>query len=131
MSIKEAKELSTYRDDEQNGRLIELFTHNGNTEVYLSTISPGKFKGWHKHTKKDMRFHVIKGEMMLMLVDDNNIKTDRWITADIPQEIFIEHGNAIGMRNTGDEECWVVCYPEYPYKPEEDEMVTIEFEYEV
>jgi dTDP-4-dehydrorhamnose 3,5-epimerase-like enzyme len=131
MTIQKRVIHKTSQNGVENGRLIELYTHKGTTEVYLSTIYPQSFKGWHRHSKLTQQFICIKGEVVIMMVDKHNKRTDVVLLASNPETLTIEKGTAIGIRNVGQEEAFLICMPDPPYDPADvNEKATIDEPYD-
>lgn len=123
MKILSIPEIKTQKDDITNGRLLPLFTHQGKTEVYLSTIYPNRFKGYHIHKKQTVRFSVIRGEVILMVIDpQTKVKSDTHLSSTNPKSVEIEPGLAMGIRNVSDTESYILFYPDPPYDPNDEEQ---------
>ncbi len=118
-----AKKVQT-RDHqgEGNGFLIELFKDketNEKTEVYLTAAIPGAFKGYHLHRVRAARYVAIKGKMKITLYapGDPNSKEEHILDSENPSRLFIPKDIATGLENIGDEEAWLVNYPDPAYDP--------------
>ncbi len=113
MKILSVPTINTQKDDKTTGRLLPLFTHQGKTEVYVSTIYPNAFKGFHIHNKQTVRLSVVRGEVMLMVIDpQTKVKSDIYLTSSF----------AIGIKCLGDTESYIVFYPEPAYDPNDEEQ---------
>lgn len=131
VKLEEAKKVTTYDPSrKENGWLMELFKDketNQKTEVYLSTAFPGAFKGYHLHRVRAARYVCLKGKMKIITYEregDAWVRTERVLDASIPQRLFIPKDVATGLENIGDEEGWLVNYPDPSYDPElKDEQV--------
>ena len=113
-----------------NGFLIELFKdkETGNKpEVYLSAATPGAFKGYHLHRVRAARYVCLKGKMKIITYEREGgvwRRTEHVLDAAVPSRLFIPKDTATGLENIGDEEGWLVNYPDPPYDPElKDEQV--------
>jgi len=124
-TTEEAKKIST-RDHQgqDNGFLIELFKDNNSgqkTEVYLTAAVPGAFKGYHLHRVRAARYVALKGIMKITLYKpgDPNSKEEHILdsNAPTPTRLFIPKEIATGLENIGDEEAWLVNYPDPAYDP--------------
>jgi dTDP-4-dehydrorhamnose 3,5-epimerase-like enzyme len=127
-NLEEAKKITTYdHSQNENGFLIELFkSHDGTkTEAYLTAAKPGAFKGYHLHRVRAARYVCVKGKMKITLyVPGTMEKEEHILEADKPQRLFIPKDVATGLENIGDEEAWLINYPDPPYDPElKDEQV--------
>ena len=122
-TTEEAKKVTT-RDHQgnDNGFLIELFKdkYSGEkTEVYLTAATPGAFKGYHLHRVRAARYVALKGKMKITLYapGDPNSKEEHILDASNPSRLFIPKDIATGLENIGDEEAWLVNYPDPAYDP--------------
>mgnify|MGYP001167367954 CR=1 FL=1 len=123
MKILSVSTINTQKDDKITGRLLPLFTNQGKTEVYISTIYPNAFKGFHIHNKQTVRFSVIRGEVMLMIIDpQTKVKSDIYLTSNDLKTVEIEPRLAIGIRGLGDTESYIVFYPDPAYDPSDEEQ---------
>lgn len=126
---EKAKRVST-RDlsGKENGWLIELFKDKATgtkTEVYLSATSPGAFKGYHLHRVRGARYVCLKGKMNIITYTraENAWKRQEHIL-EVGDRFFISKEVATGLQNVGNEEAWLVNYPDPAYDPAlKDEQV--------
>lgn len=122
-TIESAKKVTTYTAErEENGFLIELFKdkETGNkTEVYLTAAKPGAFKGYHLHRVRAARYVALKGKMKITLYKpgDPTSKEEHILDASSPSRLFIPKDIATGLENIGEEEAWLVNYPDPAYDP--------------
>ncbi len=118
-----AKKVTTYTAERaENGFLIELFKDKDTgekTEVYLTAAAPGAFKGYHLHRVRAARYVAIKGKMKITLYapGDPNSKEEHILDAANPSRLFIPKDIATGLENIGEEEAWLVNYPDPAYDP--------------
>ena len=134
VSEETAKKVTT-RDHQgsENGFLIEMFkSEDGSkTEVYLSAASAGAFKGYHLHRVRAARYFFVKGKMKIILYVPNEttgkttwVREAHFLDASEPKRLFITKNIATGLENIGDEEGWLVNYPDPAYDPSlKDEQV--------
>lgn len=122
-TIEEAKKVQT-RDNEgnENGFLIELFKDKETgqkTEVYLTAAAPGAFKGYHLHKIRAARYVALKGVMKITLYKpgEPNSKEEYILDSATPTRLFIPKDIATGLENIGDEEAWLINYPDPAYDP--------------
>ncbi len=123
-----AKKVSTNdAEGKENGFLIELFKDADKTEVYLSAALPGAFKGYHLHRVRAARYVCLKGKMRIITYEreDNTwIRSEHILDAANPTRLFIPKDTATGLENIGDEEGWLINYPDPAYDPSlKDEQV--------
>lgn len=118
-----AKKVTTYTTDrEENGFLIELFKDKETgqkTEVYLTAAKPGAFKGYHLHRVRAARYVAIKGKMKITLYKpgDPSSYEEHILDSQNPIRLFIPKDIATGLENIGDEEAWLINYPDPAYDP--------------
>lgn len=121
--LENAKKVTTYTaEGKENGFLIELFKDKESgekTEVYLTAAIPGAFKGYHLHRVRAARYVCLKGKMKITLYKpgEPSSKEEHILDASIPKRLFIPKDIATGLENIGDEEAWLVNYPDPPYDP--------------
>lgn len=121
--VEGAKKVTTYTaDGEENGFLTELFKDKETgqkTEVYLTAAKPGAFKGYHLHRVRAARYVCLKGKMKITLYKpgEPESKEEHILDASMPTRLFIPKDIATGLENIGEEEAWLVNYPDPPYDP--------------
>ena len=59
---------------DHRGELVEMFTKpefwkSDFTYAYQTSIRPGMLKGWFAHEKKFDRYHIVRGELLLLMYD--------------------------------------------------------------
>jgi dTDP-4-dehydrorhamnose 3,5-epimerase-like enzyme len=132
ISTEAAKRVTTFdHGGKENGFLIEMFKDNDQTVVYLSAASPGAFKGYHLHRVRAARYICLKGKMRIILYvphESNGattwVREEHLLDASEPGRLFIPKNVATGLQNIGDEDGWLVNYPDPPYDPNlKDEQV--------
>jgi dTDP-4-dehydrorhamnose 3,5-epimerase-like enzyme len=117
-----AKKVTTYDSKGGiNGWLMEMFKDGDKTAVYLSAAAPGAFKGYHLHRVRAARYVCLKGTMKIILY--LNGKREEYILTP-GKKLFIPKEVATGLQNIGDEEAWLVNFPDPAYDPNlKDEQV--------
>jgi dTDP-4-dehydrorhamnose 3,5-epimerase-like enzyme len=127
-----AKKVTTYdASGKENGFLIEMFKDGDKTVVYLSAAFPGAFKGYHLHRVRAARYVCLKGRMRIILYVPHAeaekttwVREEHMLDAGAPGRLFIPKNVATGLENIGDEDGWLVNYPDPPYDPNlKDEQV--------
>ncbi len=118
------KRVTTYdHTGAENGWLVELFKDGAKTTAYLTAAKPGAFKGYHLHRVRAARYVCVRGRMKIILYV-NGKREEHILDASSPERLFIPKDVATGLENIGDEEAWLVNYPDPPYDPElKDEQV--------
>jgi dTDP-4-dehydrorhamnose 3,5-epimerase-like enzyme len=125
------KKVTTFdHSGQKNGFLIELFKDKESgekTEAYLTAATPGAFKGYHLHRVRAARYVAVKGKMKITTYEHENgawQRTETILDAANPTRMFIPKDIATGLENIGDEEAWLINYPDPPYDPSlKDEQV--------
>lgn len=112
-----AKRVVTYdHDGNENGWLLELYKDGRRTTAYLTAAAPGAFKGYHLHRVRAARYVCVRGRMKIILYV-NGHRQEHVLNAGSPQRLFIPPNTATGLQNIGDEEAWLINYPDPPYDP--------------
>lgn len=117
--IEDAKKVLT-RDHEgqDNGFLTELYKDNDKTVAYLTCALPGAFKGYHLHRVRAARYVCIRGKMKITLYKPGTAEREEYILdSKNPKRLFIPKNTATGLQNIGDEDGWLINYPDPPYDP--------------
>ena len=127
--IKPCKKVITKdsKSGQPNGFLVEIvsardgWTENINGQVYMTTVLPGVFKGFHVHKKKIDHFTCVKGNVFVVTYDKGNYQehpsgVDNFCTVKIPS------GIPHGLYNYGDEEAYVINYCFPPYDPRDPDQ---------
>ncbi|MDO8657332.1 MAG: WxcM-like domain-containing protein [Candidatus Levybacteria bacterium] len=122
--LEEAKKVTTFTPDgKENGILIELYKDNDKTTAYFTTIKPGMFKGYHLHRVRAARYVCLRGKMKIILYQ-NKEREEYILDTEKPQRLFIPNNVATGLLNIGNEDAWLINYPDPPYDPNlKDEQV--------
>ena len=122
--IEHAKQVVTFdHTGKENGFLTELVKDGKKTLVYLSAVKPGSFKGYHLHRVRAAQYICIKGKMKIILYK-NMLREEHILDAAKPHRLFIPPNVATGLMNIGDEEAWLINYPNPAYDPDfKDEQV--------
>lgn len=124
--LEDSKKVGTKdHSGEDNGFLIELYKDGDKTVAYLTAAKPGAFKGYHLHRVRAARYVCVKGRMKIILQTPGKQDREEYILdASKPQRLFIPKDIATGLENIGDEEAWLINYPDPPYDPSlKDEQV--------
>lgn len=111
----------------ENGFLIELYKEEDKTTHYLTAAKPGAFKGYHLHRVRGAQYCVVKGKMRIILYvrkGGNWVREEHFLDGDKPSRLFIPPNIATGLENIGDEEAWLINFPDPAYDPNlKDEQV--------
>ncbi|MBI4079292.1 MAG: WxcM-like domain-containing protein [Candidatus Levybacteria bacterium] len=125
-TIEDAKKVETYdHKGNVNGSLAELFKDGEKTVAYLTSTKPGMFKGYHLHRVRAARYVPLQGKMKIVLFKPGTKEKEEYVLdAQKPQRLFIPKDIATGLLNIGDEEAFLINYPDPPYDPSlKDEQV--------
>jgi dTDP-4-dehydrorhamnose 3,5-epimerase-like enzyme len=126
-----AKRVETFdHEGKPNGWLMELYKDKETgtkTEAYLTAALPGAFKGYHLHRVRAARYVALKGKMKITTYEQNNgvwEKSETVLEAGKNERMFIPKNVATGLENIGNEEAWLINYPDPAYDPSlKDEQV--------
>lgn len=126
-TLEDAKKVTTFDlKGKENGFLTELFKDGDKTTVYLSCVKSGAFKGYHLHRVRAARYVCLRGRVRIILYKSGDPKSreEFILDADKPQRLFIPKEVATGLQNIGNEEVWLINYPDPPYDPNlKDEQI--------
>lgn len=123
---EQAKKVKTRdHNGNENGFLVELYKDGDKTTAYLTAAAPGAFKGYHLHRVRAARYVCVRGKMKIILYKPGTTVREEYILdASNPSRLFIPKNIATGLENIGDEEAWLINYPDPPYDPSlKDEQV--------
>lgn len=126
-----AKKVITHAaNGNENGWLLELFKDNitgQKTEVYLATTKPGTFKGFHLHRVRRARYVCLKGKVKIITYSFQSgkwVREENILDSTVPERLHIPKNVATGLETIGQEEAWIVNYPDPAYDPAlKDEQV--------
>lgn len=125
--LEEVKKVVTFdHNSAENGFLTELYKDDEKTVVYLSATKSGSFKGYHLHRVRSAYYVCLRGKMKIILYQPGfpESREEHILDAELPQRLFIPNNIATGLLNIGDEEAWLINYPNPPYDPNlKDEQI--------
>lgn len=112
------KKVPTYAAEtkEVNGHLIELFKDGDKTTVYMTAALPKAFKGYHLHQVRRGRIVCLRGRVKFTVVDGTE-KVEHLLDAATPERLFLPKNVYIGIENVGDDEAWLINFPDPAYDP--------------
>ena len=118
-ALEDVKKVITYdKNKEENGYLIELLKEGDKTLVYLTSIYPNCFKGYHLHKIRTSNYFCIKGKVKILLYDLNTKRKEETILdASNPKILYIPTNVATGLENICNEEVQLINFPNPPYEP--------------
>ena len=122
--VNPAKRVVTFdAEKRENGFLTELYKDGDKTVAYLTAAKPGAFKGYHLHRIRGARYVCVRGKMKIILYVDGK-REEHILDAENPSRLFIPPNVATGLENIGNEEAWLINYPDPAYDPSlKDEQV--------
>ncbi len=131
VETQEAKKVKTFdAAGRENGWLMELYKDKETgtkTEAYLTAALPGAFKGYHLHRVRAARYVALKGKMKITTYvreNDSWVRSETILEAGSAKRMFIPKDVATGLENIGEEEAWLINYPDPAYDPSlKDEQV--------
>ena len=107
----------------QNGSVLELVKEENRTRAYITTVLPGKSKGYHLHKIRSCTFVVLKGAVRFIFLRDGR-RTHIDASETEPRRVHVPPGVFTGICNLGDCEAWIFNYSDPPYDPaQHDEQV--------
>ena len=118
IKLEAAKKIITYdmHTKETNGFVTELYKDTDKTVVYLSAAAPGAFKGFHLHRVRAACLICIKGNVKIIVYIDGK-RHEYLLSSDNPQRLYIPKNIPTAYHNIGEEEAWLINYPEPAYDP--------------
>lgn len=130
---RESCKKVTTKDSQQapNGFLVELYKDGPKTVLYLTAAYPKAFKGYHRHTVRASHYVCLRGRMKITVVEGKE-KVEHILNGDQPERLYLPTNVWIGLENIGDEEAWLINFPEPAYDPslagEQEEQTAEEIE---
>ena len=119
-----SKKITTFdTNGNENGYLVELFKNGKYTIAYMTVTKPGAFKGYHLHKIRAARYICIKGKLKITLFINGKFE-EHILDSSKPKRLFIPSNTPTGIENIGDEDAFLINYPNPPYDPDsKDEQV--------
>lgn len=102
----------------ENGFLVELAKDGTRTPAYITSILPGRQKGYHLHRRRCCNFVVLRGDVRITLVDGSHWRSFE-LSARCFERLHVPPGIALALKNIGDQEAWIFNYSDPPYDPAE------------
>ena len=127
--LTQCKTITTYdKKGMENGSVIELIKDGDKTTLYITTIKPGRFKGYHIHKRRTNKFTCIKGSLEIYVYDPNTQRDLKLgMDAEYPEVLTIPPNLAIGIENLGFTDGWLLNFPDPAYDPnDKDEQRNFE-----
>ena len=114
------KTIPTRQGKRQNGQITELKKNKDRTEVYLSTIYPHSFKGYHKHTKQDIEIYCLSGSVLMRIYSpDKSLYINAFYAG---EKLLIPKEHTIGIENNTEETVKLLVFPTPFYDPKDPEQ---------
>lgn len=123
-----AKVVKTYEPSgKENGLLKELYKDGDKTVLYLTSVKPGSFKGYHLHRVRTARYFPLVGKIKVILWRPGTPITEKEehvLDAENPERLFIPIDVATKIVNEYDTEAFLINFPDPAYDPSlKDEQV--------
>lgn len=99
-----------------NGFLVELYKKGDKTTLYLTATFPKGFKGYHLHTVRSSHLVCVRGKMRITVVEGNT-HVEHVLDGAHLERLFVPTNVWVGYENVGDEEGWMINFPEPAYDP--------------
>lgn len=117
--LEPAKLVITFNNEgNENGWLMELLKDGEKTVSYLTVALPGAFKGYHLHTVRASNYVCVRGKMRIILYF---LEIDHWVREEHILEpggkLHIPKNVATGIENIGEDEGWLVNFPDPYFDP--------------
>lgn len=102
-------------------------SRSGETTVYMTTVAPGKMKGYHGHLLRTSTYTLISGKAEVHML---NLFTKELLVYEIdadsvPYRTITEPGYFIALKNVGELTAAFVGVPNPPYNPQIKEQVEL------
>ena len=122
IKVDMAKRIKTFDlNKNENGFLIELSKDRDKTTSYLSCAFPGAFKGYHLHTVREANYVCVRGRLTVIMYTEEGRQEVKLM---VGSKLHIPINVPTGLKNDGDEEAWIINFPNPPYDPTlKDEQV--------
>lgn len=122
IKVDMAKRIKTFDlNKNENGFLIELSKDGDKTTSYLSCAFPGAFKGYHLHTVREANYVCVRGRLTVIMYTEEGRQEVKLM---VGSKLHIPINVPTGLKNDGDEEAWIINFPNPPYDPTlKDEQV--------
>ena len=123
---------------DHRGSLVEMFTipdfwAEDFAYAYQSSIRPGMLKGWFAHEHKTDRYHLVSGELLLLLHDDRPESPTRGSTQKLllsersVRQVLIPPGVWHLSVNVGTDEAILINLPTELYRHDNPDRVHLPF----
>ena len=97
--------------------------------VYVNTVNPHEIKGPHLHKNRTSYFYCMQGEIIMVIRDKKNKIHEIRTSREYPVLIEIPNGTPSAIVNPSkDVTAEVLVLADIAWKPNDNEMVNIEFE---
>lgn len=121
---------------QENGWLMEIASSRDgwskfldHAQVYLTTVLPGKKKGWHVHHKKENQLTCIRGKVILGVKQGEKIE-EIAMDAGQPTTVRVPRDIPICFYNPGDEPAYILNLCSPPYDPKDPEQEDLDIPWE-
>ncbi len=109
----------------ETGSILEIIKRGNTTVMYIVTINPGVFKGYHLHQKRTNTFFCLQGELYMTWKINGKMENGVLLSS-IPERLIIPPNIPIGVENKGSQDALLICYTEPAFNPDEkDEQISL------
>jgi dTDP-4-dehydrorhamnose 3,5-epimerase-like enzyme len=127
-ALEPTKVVNTYDPQGNiNGSLKELYKDGNKTVVYMTSVKPNCFKGYHLHRVRAARYFPVYGRVKIVLWRPGRPESEKEeyiLDAINPQRLYIPKDVATLLVNEGENEAFFINFPDPAYDPElKDEQV--------
>ncbi len=105
------------------------FDYRRVSQVYITTILPGKHKGPHLHMLRAGAFTVLVGKVLIVTRESG--RYEEHVCAEGFKTIHVPEGVPACLYNIGSEPAMVLNCPSKPWRDNSDEHVPMDWDYEV
>ena len=140
MTIKSVSEIELEKhltkdihDSHTNGELTVVWRDWDNIiknipiMVYVSSFNPREIKGPHLHKNRTSYFSCIHGKVVFIIQDEDGNFKEIEIDSEKPVLICVSNGIASAHVNTGKEQARILVLADIAWKPNDNEMINVEF----
>ncbi len=114
-----------------NGFLLEVvserdgFTKHIRGQIYMTTVEPGAFKGYHLHADADYYVTCIRGQVREIIYTSAKKKRIIRMGDGDFKTVFLPRGCPHAIENIGDDVAYILVYRYHAWSPEVHEQMDI------
>jgi len=120
-------------DSHINGELTVIWRNwdkiiNNPKMIYVNFVNPGEIKGPHIHKNRTSYFYCIHGKVVIIIQDDDGQFHEIENDSKKPKLISVSNGIPAAIVNPSNDISKVLVLADIAWKPNDNEMVNIEFD---